>query len=202
MKPKITPKDIIRDLYYMRNAAKKLDVKDKPYKKLLEFLISADFYDNEDIPIPSISELCVITSVPYRLLRKYLNEIYEDIMSEFWNNESFEIIKTKYKFLINHLDQWASISYNNLPHVPSVGDDVEFPCFKSLFGMKNFHVHEIKHYFENDVMTTTLFLKSHNYNSYFKLRKDEAIAKGEFKSYQLIGMSDYEIGKLLNLKIY
>lgn len=198
----VTTKEIIRDFRCLRTGAKNLLKIEKPYKKLLEYLIFSGIYEKNEYPYITAKELSAILSIPINNLRKQLHQIYADLINLHENNQYFTISKTRYEFFIQGYENCAVIFFDKLTHIPRVGESIDMPHFRAfLNGNFSFYVDSITYYFENDEMITNFILRAGSYNPYLKFRKEEAYAKREISNDDYYEKNDYKLGRILGIKI-
>ena len=73
MEHKLSPKGIILDICSMRSRAKKLLSLNPEYANLLNVLTAKDYYNDEDLSIPSLKELSEAANISYSVARRVLS---------------------------------------------------------------------------------------------------------------------------------
>ena len=171
------------------------------YKPILTYLKENDFYNNEDVRYPTFKILEEATGIKTYKLRKYIKEMYinllgyEDAFPMDFNNVEVYIYA---QFAKNNV----TVKCKNLKQLPRIGEEVEFMFLKAQVGTSYFYVKKVTHSFENDQQVITIWLKGGFYNSYYRFRLDEALAKGEINSRELYELHSFEINERLGLPRY
>lgn len=89
---------------------------------------------------------------------------------------------------------------SNLTHIPRKGEVVQLPFFKEKTGADYYHVDEVYHELSDNRHQIYISLKTGSYNSYWRLRKDQAEATGEISMQDAIMKREFELKELLDLK--
>ena len=177
-------KELIRDIGAMRDAALTLMNQGKSYDDLLKSLLKTNYFYEEDSPIPKMEHLTAITGWKYDKIRKELTKIYEDLKEGGYNGILFKIKKVKYFFYISSYDdRKLTIQFEDIKHLPVVGDTINVPFFRSYIG-DYFHVEKIDHRFEGSTQEITLWLKPGVYNQFTAFKKDQDYAEGIIDFYE------------------
>lgn len=154
-----TSKGIIRDFPYLRGIAKNYLGKGKPYDRLLQYLIDADFYKDEDSRYPSVKELSSTLQIPYDKLRIQLNQIYSDLIHHYNSGLAFSLKRTTYEFVLKAYEKYIRINFDNIPFVPRVGEEIIMPYFRHFTLFQLFYVEKIRYEFrENDELAVIVLL--------------------------------------------
>ena len=72
---------MILDICSMRSRAKKLLINEPEYASLLRVITAKDYYNDEDLKIPSVKDLAVETEISYSVARRQLSVIYDHLCS-------------------------------------------------------------------------------------------------------------------------
>lgn len=193
METRLSSKDLTLDITSMHRFAEQLLGKGKDYEDLLKFLLSKDYYYDENISLPTLKELQEELGIAYPLLRKQLSRIYEDIMNYEENGLDFSINEVEYILSIHYFENYISFKLNHLPVVPRVGEQMHIPFFRAGIGMSSFYVSSINHYLDDKKQSIHLTLKVGTYNQAWHFRKDEAYLKGEVSLKEYYSNNDFEL---------
>lgn len=167
----------------------------------MKYILSKDYYHDEDLPLPTIKQLEQETGLKYTTIRKYIQKIYKDLYYAQAEGEiDFIINKVEYSFYLRYFDQSASVTLKNLHVVPRVGEEVDIPFFRTMVGTTSFLVDEIYHHFTDHKQRIIFYLKPASYNHYWKIRKDEAILKGQINRGEYWNHMDYDAKEKLGLR--
>ncbi|HEY9185595.1 MAG TPA: hypothetical protein VIM94_09740 [Salegentibacter sp.] len=139
---------------------------------LIKFILSKDFYFDEDTRYPSLKEVEAQTGLSTYQLRKQIKDLYEFTLEEDDPILSFE--KGNIIFFISYLDQYYQFSLSQLSRLPRIGESFEIPFLKAKFGTYLFYVNNVTHTLEGNSQRIRIDLKGGRPNSYLKLRKDKA----------------------------
>jgi hypothetical protein len=198
MKPGTIPlTPIIKDLLCMEKALIKLLDKNKPYEKVLRFILFKHDDDDDDTPYPTAIGLSKELKLPASQIKKHLFQIHSDALQLAHDGDLFSIKKYTYTFYLKGWDRSLTVRYNDLHHVPRLGETVFMPCFAGYIDDGYFYVDSITNeYYANEVVTM-IFLKSGFYNSYFKQKLDEAYFKKIISISDRYSKNQYELEKMI-----
>lgn len=201
LKENLSPKHILVDLLSIHCQLADFFKNDERYESLIEFLNSKDYYNDPDIPYPTLKEVEKGTGLSTTLLRKYLLEMYGRIF-DFESSDHLKFPKAEYNFYMKYFDLHSQFTLTHLNHIPSVGEELTLPFVKSKMNIDHFYVDKVYHEFDNDVHRVSIWLKGGSYNSWWKLRKDEALQKREISPMDEYKMHEYQIKEQLGLPPY
>ena len=188
---------LIKDIIIMRNALKDLLGKGKPYEQLLNFIISNYNSEDENYVSPMVKELSSKTNIPYSKLKKQLHQLYSEILELAEKGDLFTIQKRSYLFEAKYCDQYLSVKYYDIPNVPIIGEQVCLSCFYSSFHRSDFYVDSITYEYYADEVITVIRLETGTYNSFYRLKLDEADFKDIFSIHDFYCKSKYELKKMM-----
>ncbi len=200
METQLSSKQIIIDIPSMRSIATQLLGKGKAYDPLLETILSKNYYKNEHYSPPSLKELQEETGLKYPVIRKYLNDIYTDLMMHDEIGIDFSIKEVEYVFNIKYFERYASFVVKSIPFLPRVGDSVLFPFLNAQVGTSWFYVHSITHNFDDKKQSIDISLKGDNYNKFLEIKRDEEYIKGHLTIEEYLTMDNYELAKELGYR--
>lgn len=201
---KLSSREMVRDICSIGPHAKKLLAKNKPYNELLRVLIEkSHMYYDDDLPIPTLKELCSETGISYGKIRKQIREIYSDLI---WGDEvepriTYSFSKITYGFSIKGFYKGRSLylEIENLPVLPRIGEEIEIPYFEAYLNATQFHVDNIKHSFSSTRQEVIIYLKPGKYNLFWHYRKDQAEEEREVPIQDIYFLEDYELKKKLGI---
>jgi hypothetical protein len=178
LKENLSPKQILVDLSSVQCQLKDLFKNDNQYDSIIEFLSAKDYYNDPDIPFPTMKEVERGTGLSTAQLRKKLLEMYERLF-DFGTDHGLRFTKTQYTFYLTNYEMHSQFVVSHLNDIPRVGEEMSLPFAKEKMGTEYFYVDKVVHYLENDLQTIVFWLKGGFYNSYWKIRKDEALLRKE-----------------------
>jgi hypothetical protein len=158
----------------MQKQAKTLIGKGKQYDKLLEIILTQDYYDDNRTHYLKSQELQQLTGLSHTRIKKQMEEIHKDVFEiAFHDSTLFDFRDVEYDFYVKGYTN--SISFKGkIPVLPRVGDDFEFPFLRALHsGRPNFFVRRIRHEFTDTKQIIHIWLESGIYNSYAKFKEDK-----------------------------
>lgn len=201
MEFKYSTKDVLYDISSMREYAKQLIGSNKEYEEFLKFILTQDYYNDDDLPLPTIKELEKETGFKYQTIRKFVQNIYSDLYNAQQEDKiDFCIKNIEYTFYMRYFDKSASVTVKNLPVLPRVGEEIDIPFFRTMVGTTSFYVDTIYHDLTDQRQKITIYLKPGSFNHYWKIRKDEAILKGQISRDEYWDHMDYDAKERLNLR--
>lgn len=201
LKENLSPKQILVDLSSVQCQLKDLFKDDDRYTSIVEFLSAKDYYNDPDIPYPTMKEAENGTGLSAAQLRKKLLEMYERLF-DFENDNGLKFPKTQYTFYLTNYEMHSQFVVSQLNHVPRAGEEILLPFAKEKMGTEYFYVDKIVHYLENDLQTIVFWLKGGFYNSYWKIRKDEALLKKELSIDDDHKLMEFQLKDKLGLSKY
>lgn len=165
-------KNALYDLFSIAPQLKNVPQERPEFEPLIKFILSKDFYYDEDIPYPRLLEVQNKLGIKSHTLRKLIKDLYEYILDQEEPQLNFK--KTKVIFHLSYLDRRFQFSVGNLPVIPRVGESFEISFTKGKMDCRQFYVDHIYHSLELDTQKIFIALKNGKFNSYFKFRRDKA----------------------------
>ena len=190
---------LISDISSMSWALKPLLNQGKEYDGLLSYIIEKNWFYPEDgkINIPAVKDLIKDTGIPYGKLKKYLNEIFEDIRTS--DSLIINFSDIEYWFSLTSFRKSLCFRVKSLPVFPRIGEQMRIPYFHSYLQTNFFYVSDITHEFENGVQIITIHLKEGFYNLFWHFRLDEAEERMEIDFRDRYEKTDYQLKKELDV---
>ena len=102
---KLSVKRILIDLLPIKDQLKMLFNNNTEYTTLINFLTEKDYYNNDDIPLPSLKEIQSKTGFKTNQLRNQLLNIYQELF-EYDSDKTLEFNNKEYSsflILIKHM---------------------------------------------------------------------------------------------------
>lgn len=198
MDKNLSVRAMILDIHSQGSRIKEMNKELNEYRTLLNYLLKKDtkgyFYCSNQ----TIKEISKSINIPYDKVRKQIKEIYLCLIDA--NNIDkfpFKIKETEVSFYLKgFLKPSHTILVKGLKHIPRKGEIVNIPYFKAYVGNSYFHVSEIYNEFIDDRFEIFISLESGSYNSYWELRKDQAIETGEISFMDSL-KEDYELKQII-----
>ena len=201
MENKFTIKGMILDICSMRPHISRLLTSDKPYVPILEYLMTFDYYDDDNFIIPTAKMIETETGIKYGKIRNLLEMIYHEITTPYYeSNLELNFSKIEVIFHLKGFRGNISFKTKQISCIPKVGDDISIPFFNEITGTTIFHISQVYHEIIGDLQQVNLFLAVGTFNSYLKIRKDLAFETGELNYFDTIDKTNYEIRDMLNIR--
>lgn len=172
---RLTSRTLIRELGSMRKQILRfIDETNPKYADFGRILLEKNYFDGQG-SYPSMQELAERCSLNNSKIRKYLLDMYGDCKGAMVHR----FPKLRITFSMSFLDRFVQIDVEGLTHLPRVGENFSMPFFRDEVMSEYMYVDEISHYFTDDEHRIDLSLKVGRYEPFWKIRKDEALLKGE-----------------------
>lgn len=197
MEFKFSLKRAILDILYIKEQVYDKFKDNENYKPILDFLMAKDYLD-DDIDIPNFKEMEEKLGIKMHHLRKTLKKLYDDIF-DYEKGVKFNFNDVEIIFFLKNFDNTHSFTCKNLAYIPRVGEDLELQFVHAKLNTSYFYVDSITHSLREGQQIIYISLKSGLYNSYWKIRKDEAKMKREFSFNDLIELDEWDLKKKLGL---
>ena len=191
---KLSVKQALLDLLYVDVHLPKV-VKDHPeFSSLINFIVDHKSLDDDDVPYPTIKEVSQVTKMRYDRVRKQIQKLYE-LMFPFMEHKYLKFTKVKYELYFSYFGNMHFMLIDQFPVPLRVGENLTMPFLKAKLQTDTFYITSIRHHFERDLQKIEVQLKGGDYNLFWHLRKDEALAKGEIPPFAIYDKEDYVLKK-------
>lgn len=200
-KPAPSPKHILVDLLSIHCQLKSLFKGEEQYSVIIDFLDAKDYYNDPDISYPTLKEVQEATGLSTSNVRKRLSEMYERLFG-YETTVRLDFHKTEYNFYLENEKMYEQFTLSELQQLPRVGEEFHIPFVKANLGTELFYVEKVSHIFESDIHRIDIWLKNGFFNSYWKIRKDEAILKREIGTMDTYKLHESQLKELLKLPPY
>ncbi|QKJ63339.1 hypothetical protein [Flavobacterium sp. M31R6] len=201
MKQSISTKQILIDLLSIKDQVKKLFENQKEFNSLVTYLCAKDYYNDDNIPFPTLKEIEIGTGLNSNQLRKQLLRIYEDLFN-YDPIYNLEFNETEYVFYLNYNKVYGSFTLTKIMNLPRIGENVTIPFLKAKVNTDYFYVDDIRHYFEGNTQRIDIYLLAGSFNSYWYNRKHQAVEENEISFRDLYDLYDFQLKKLLKIGRY
>ena len=192
---KLSIKQALIDLFSVSEQLRRI-LKDFPeYNVLLNYLMEKDYYNDDEIPIPTLKNIEEKTGLTSHTVRKQIKEIYEIVFA--FNIPSLQFSAIEYNFNLCYMDKYFSFTLSALPVIPRVGENVEIPFAKAALGFRSFFVDNISYILVGEKQIVEIYLYAGESNQYLKIRKDKARALHQLPHYEFWKMSNYDMERKL-----
>jgi len=199
MELKLSIKRVLLDILSIKKQVFESFKDNKDYRKLLLFLMEKDYYDDEEIPIPTLKEIEISLGLKSQQLRKMLKNIYDEFFS-YENKYKMKFNTIEIHFYLDYFKRFASFQCEELIYLPRVGENIDIPFLKATVGVDYFYVQDVKHRFEGIKHIIEIRLKGGNFNSYWYYRKHKAYELGELGLGADYTLYEHEIKRLLGVR--
>lgn len=192
----ISTKQIILSLLSIKEQLHKRFNSDDRYNKILEYFMSKDFYNDDDLSIPSIKSISEATGINTYQTKKKITELNEYIY-EYENDAFLEYTETQIEFSARNYAGSMFLKMKSIKEIPQVGDNITLPLLRGKLNTDMFFVESKHHFFEGNKQIIHCYLQPGMYNEYWHSRKSEAIFKEEIPFNKRLEMDDYDMKKEL-----
>lgn len=191
--------EMLIDICSSRARASQLLQRGKDYNILLQHLLNNDYFREDSQTVPTGKELMEQIGLTSYWYKKYLNEIYHDLVIDHENPPSQNVSGMQCLiYLSGRENKHARFEINGIHHIPQRGDMMSLPGFGSHLGSTYFYVTEVSHEFSEGRHIISVWAKSGFYNSYWELRKDRARIFNELTYEDFSQRSDYDLQQELS----
>lgn len=195
----LSPKGMILDICSQRSRARKLIDKFPEYSALLKYLTDQDYYNDDDLSIPSIKQIAESINLTYDKVRRQMKKVYSQLTAyENLDEFPFGIENTNVTFYVKGFYESCSLMISGLKFLPRKGEQVHLPYFKELLGTDYFHVSSVNNEFLDTEHRICIWLNIGSFNSYWDLRKDQAVERGEISLMDSF-KEDSELKRMLDI---
>lgn len=198
MELKLSIKQVLLDLLSIWEQVQDHFKENDKYETLIKFLSEKDYYNDDDLFIPNLTEISKQTGIKSHILRKQLKEMY-DTLFDFEKGRVLDFKKTEIWFNLEYFKRYAGFRCSELQHLPRIGECLNIPFLRANLGFDRYYVKDIRHDFSGTTHFIDMDLKGGFYNKYYKFRLDEAVAKNELGFGVESKLYDYEIEERLGL---
>ncbi len=199
MEQPISIKQVLIDLIsIMPQVFKEFKDNDR-YAQLLNFLNTKDYYNNDDIPYPTLKQIETETELKSYHIRKQLKEMYDKLF-DYDYDYSFDFNDLEIIIHVEYYKRYASIKCKKLQYIPRIGENITHPFLKAKIGTDYFYVQDIRHHFETNKHIIELFLKGGIYNSYWYHRQHKAYELGEIGIMEGYDLYEHQLKERLGLR--
>lgn len=178
MELKLSIKRVLLDLLSIREQVLDHFQENGRYESLLSFIAKKDYYNDDDVAFPSLVDIEKVTGLKSHILRKQLKGMYQEFF-DFEKGRILDFGKTEIWFNLEDFKRHGTFRTNKLPFLPRIGENICVPFLGAKVGTDFFYVQDIRHSLEGNRQIINIYLKGGFFNSYWYLRKHEAIEKGE-----------------------
>ncbi|WP_210466828.1 hypothetical protein [Rufibacter roseolus] len=199
-KDSLSTKEMLLNIASMRKKALALSESGKRYSHLLKLILEKDFFYDENQPMPSLKELCQTSGLKSGKVRKFLEEVYNDLVLDYETKPVFTLSKVRYEFYLRGWDKKVlDMEVDCLPVIPRAGEEIEIPFFSAYLKVKHFFVEKIRYRFEEDTQYVTIWLQKGFYNPYWEFRKAQAVEEDEISTFEALELEDFELKRRLRV---
>ncbi len=158
MEHNISIKQIFYDILSIKEQVVKEYQGKEPYKKLIDYINAKDYYNDDNIPYPTLKQVEEETGIKSYQLRKQLKKIYENLF-DYEYDYSFNFNEIEIMISVDYFKRYASIKCNNFAHIPRVGENIRLPFLKAKIGTDCYYVEDITHEFVSNKQIINIHLK-------------------------------------------
>ncbi len=199
MELKLSIKQVLLDLLSIWDQVKDHFKESPKYETLINYLSEKDYYNDEDLSIPNLTEISKETGIKPHMLRKQLKEM-NDKFFHFEEGRVLDFKKTEIWFTLDYFKRYGGFASSEISHLPRLGEHVTVPFLKAKVGFDYYYVKNIRHEFSGTTHYIDVDLKGGFYNKYYHYRVDEAIEKRQLGFVAESRMYPHEIEEILGLR--
>jgi len=198
MDKSVTPKQALKDIFSLGMFNKKLLDPSKDYYPLLKLLDDNDYYPG-DLPYPDLKTMERLLGITHSVLGRWILTLFKQMLSEINSPVPINFL-TVVEFYFQGYSRHMTLLVEGLDYLPRVGETIYSSYFSEyLGGSFLYFVESINHHFDQGEHRITMFIKNGNYNLYWHLRKDEALATKEISIQDEYEKSDEQLKTLLRI---
>ena len=169
---KFSARNALYDLFSIAPQLKNVRNNRPEFDALIGFILSKDFYKDEEIPYPTLKEVEEELGLKTHTLRKLIKDLYNDILNQ--EKPFLKFKKTEIVFYLSYLDRRFQFSLLSLPVIPRVGESFEISFVNAKMDARRFYVDQVYHELELETQKIFILLKDGHFNTYLKFRRDKA----------------------------
>ena len=196
MEHKISPKRALLDMLGVKEQVFEFYKSEEKYLPILTFMMAKDYYNDDDVQLPSLKEVEASTGIKSYHIRKLLLEMYEKLF-DYNSGYKFGFGQTEIMFFASYMKNYAMFRCKNLKHIPRVGEHLDIHFLKAKINFHHFYVSEVVHSLESNTQVIEIRLEGGHYNSYWEFRKDKALELGEIGLREFYDMYEFQLKKKL-----
>jgi hypothetical protein len=196
--------DYLKALIQYPNFVKLLNIENKPYKKIIEWMLSKEpFLQDESFEIPTVKKLSEEISMDYAKVTIYLKEIYFEIIV--LNKKQTELFvrpgQMKCYFGFNYFEMSHTFILG-MDFLPRMEEHFTFNFINPILGNSSFYVQQVWHDYEHKGHSVIFTMVPRLPYKYMALLKEKAYLKRDISFYEFLDMErDSELEEKL-LKLY
>jgi len=195
MEHKISVKRILIDILCIKDQVFKRYKGNSDFKDLLGFLMARDYYNDEDLPFPTLKQIEKETGLGTYQVRKQLETIYHDL---FENPLDFKQVVINFNIEYNKI--YANFECAKLSYIPRIGENIRLPFLMAKMGIDFFYVSDINQTFMETTQYIDINLKGGFFNSYWYYRKHKALETGEIGLGEQFKLFEFEMKERLGIR--
>ncbi|MET6989186.1 hypothetical protein [Sediminicola arcticus] len=195
MEQTISVKQILIDLLSIKDQVFKKYVGNVEYKDLLDFLMAKDYYNEEDLPLPTLKQIEAATGLRTYRIRRQLEIIYRELL-----NGSLEFNNVVISFNVEYHKTYGHFKCSRLIYLPRIGENMRLPFLKAKMGIDFFYVTDVRQTFEGETQFIEINLKGGFYNAYWHYRKHKALETGEIGLGEQYDLYEFQMKQRLGLR--
>lgn len=186
-------RDMLLDICTSRSRVTELLSRGKDYNALLSHIVNRDIFWSGKNNLPTAAQIIEVSGVTSYWFRKYLKEIYFDLVVDDENPVTECVSSTQFYIHLTGRGKSSVMKVMGIRHIPQRGDMMDISGFKAHLGTTFFYVTEVSHEFQGGRHIVRIWLKDGFYNSYWELRKDRAKMLNELTYKDFSERSEFDI---------
>lgn len=198
MEHQISVKQILVDLISVKPQIVNEFNNNERYEQLINFLNAKDYYNDEDLPYPTLKQIEKETGLKSYHIRKQLQEIYDKLF-DYEYDYKFDFKQTELIINVEYFKRYASFKCKPLKILPRIGENITLHFLKAKVGTEHFYVQDITHRFENEKQIIVMSLKDGWYNSYWYYRKHKGYSLGEIGVLEGYDLYEHQLKERLGI---
>jgi len=174
---KLSIKQALLDLLSVSEQLRRILKGFPEYNNILNYLLEKDYYNDQEISIPTFKNIEEKTGLKSHAVRKQIKSMYDIVFA--FDEPILSFTQVEYNIMITIMDRYFYFTVNHLPIVPRIGENMDIPFAKSALGFQTFFVDNITYTLIGEKQMVDIYLYAGESNQYLKFRKDKARALRE-----------------------
>ena len=146
MELKLSIKQVLLDLLSIWQQVQDHFKENNKYDTIIKILSEKDYYNDDDLYIPNLTQISKQTGIKSHILRKLLKEMYDELF-DFDKGRTLEFYKTEIWFNLEYFKRYACYRTHELAYMPRIGENITVPLLRAKVGTDSFYVQNIRHQF-------------------------------------------------------
>tara|TARA_R100000935_G_scaffold29362_1_gene49653 strand:+ start:5563 stop:6168 length:606 start_codon:yes stop_codon:yes gene_type:complete len=192
---KLSVKQVLIDLLSVSEQLRRILKEFPEFQRILNYLLEKEFYDNDEISIPTLKNIEENTGLKAHAIRKQIKGMYALVFV--FNKPTLEFNQIEYNIMITYMERYFYFSTSNLLIIPRIGENMDIPFARAALRFDSFFVDNISHTLVGEKQIVEIYLYAGEFNQYLKMRKDKERALRQLHYKEFWRMSNYDMERKL-----